>query len=144
MQELVSKKDQATLRTDPNKFEPQLDFVPAPALAAAFERSGVYKDTRARLDTPFDKSKSHPGALMKSKFGVAGWDAVKALMWRERILLLRDRQGQIYRYVQMAVLAFVFCTLFVRGRTVTSDSVRVRFSWLRYLPVAVAMACSTH
>ena len=67
VQELASEKDQPALRTHRRRFEPQLDFVPVPALAAAFEKSSVFAVTRQRLDTPYDKSKSHPAALMKSK-----------------------------------------------------------------------------
>ena len=94
VQELVSKKDQAPLRMDRGRFEPQLDFVPAPAFAAAFEKSSVFRETRAVLDTPFDKSKAHPAALCKSKYGVPGYEAVKALFWREKILLTADKQSQ--------------------------------------------------
>ena len=71
LQELASQKDQPALRTNRDAFEPQLDFVPAPALAAAFEQSDVFAHTRRTLDVPFDKTKSHPGALMKSKCAAA-------------------------------------------------------------------------
>lgn len=126
VQELVSKKDQPALRADRSKFEPQADFVPAAAFAAAFKRSSVYSDTRAILDKPFNKARSHPAALLKSQYGVPGWDHLKALTWREKILLTRNKSGQVYRYVQMAVLAIMLATLFVRGEVVTNDSVRVR------------------
>lgn len=68
MQEVVSKKDQPRLRVSPEKFEPQLDFVPAAALAAAFQQSETFARTRELLDTPFDKRSSHPAALLKSKY----------------------------------------------------------------------------
>lgn len=93
----MSKKDQPALRTDRDAFEPQLDYVPAAALAAAFKRSPLFAETRAILDKPFDRERSHPAALLKSKFGTRGWVAVKALLWREKILLTRNRTSQIYR-----------------------------------------------
>lgn len=126
LQELVSKKDQPKLRADRSKFEPQVDFVPASAFAAAFKRSTIFADMRAILDKPFDKARSHPAALMKSMYGIPGWDHVKALTWRERILLTRNKSGQLYRYIQMAVLSIMLATLFVRGEVVDNDSVRVR------------------
>ena len=122
----MSKKDQPALRADRSKFEPQVDFVPAAAFAAAFQRSTLFGETKAILDKPFDKTHSHPASLMKSMYGIPGWDHVKALMWREKLLLTRNKSGQLYRYVQMAVLAIMLATLFVRGEVVDNDSVRVR------------------
>lgn len=163
MQELVSEKDQAVLRTNRAAFEPQREFVPGPAFSAAFQararllpfltcitwrsrasvvlmfsplhedmcpcsqcvcrsaalcaarlhvhgafsaamqaRSDVFRATRAKLDAPFDKSQAHPGALMKSEYGVPGWEAVKANMWRERLLLTADRQSQVRHVLHSA------------------------------------------
>ena len=109
MQELVSKKDQGVLRTDRAKFEPHLDFVPAPAFAAAFERSAVFRETRAVLDAPFDKSKAHPAALCTSQYGVPGYEALKALFWRERILLTADKQSQVRPAPAAAVADACLC-----------------------------------
>jgi hypothetical protein len=125
VQELVSKKDQPLLRHTPTKFEPHLGFVPAAAFAAAFKRSNMFAWTRSRLDKPFIKSYSHPAALMKSQYGVPGYDHVKALMWREQILLTRNKEGQLYRYIQMFVLAFMVSTLWLRGEVTNTDDVRV-------------------
>lgn len=122
----MSKKDQPALRADRSKFEPQVDFVPASAFAAGFRRSSIFAETRARLDQPFNKANSHPAALLTSMYGIPGWEHVKALMWREKILLTRNKSGQVYRYVQMAVLAIMLATLFVQGEVVHTDSVRVR------------------
>jgi hypothetical protein len=127
-QELVSQKDQPVLRSAPDMFEPHLDYVPATALAAAFKRSEIHAAARATLDAPFDKSRSHPAALLRSKYGVAGWDAVKALMWREQRLLTRNKEAQMYRYIQMATLAVITATLFLRGEVTNTNSVQARSS----------------
>ena len=58
--------------------------MPPAALAAAFHRSEVFRKTRARLDAPFEKGDSHAASLAKARYGIPGWDAVKALWWRER------------------------------------------------------------
>ena len=55
-----------------------------------------------------------------------GFEALKALMWREKLLLTADRQAQIYRYAQMAFLAFVLSTVFVRGRVTNDKDLAVR------------------
>jgi hypothetical protein len=86
-QELASAKDQPALRAHRDKFEPHLDVVPPAALAAAFARSVVFAETRARLDAPYEKTRSHPASLAMARYGIPGWDAVKALWWRERCVL---------------------------------------------------------
>lgn len=125
LQELVSKKDQPFIRVDRSKFEPQLGFVPAAAFAAKFKSSDMFNQTRMILDKPFEKARGHPAALMKSKFGVPGWESLKALFWRERILLTANKQGQKYRYIQMAVLAFAVATVFVRGEVSHDENMEV-------------------
>ena len=66
-------------------------------------------------------------------------------MWRERILLKRAKQAQTYRYIQMAVLAFVLSTLFVRGRVTDFDTYEVRFCrcTARHL-VQQGVCCGSH
>lgn len=129
----MSQKDQAVLRQDRSLFEPQLDFVPAAAFAAAFKESAQFRETRARLDVPFDKKRSHPAALLQSKFGTTGWDAVKTLTWRQGVLLGRNKTAQTYRYIQMFVLAATLSTLFLRGEVAQDEDLRVRPP-LRSLP----------
>jgi hypothetical protein len=126
LQELVSRKDQAQLRVDAAKFEPQLEFVHAAAFAAAFKRSETFQHTRAILDHAFEPEGGHPASLMRSRFGVPAWEHINALFWRERLLLGRNREAQKYRYIQMAVLAIMASTLFLRGEVTNTDSVRVR------------------
>jgi hypothetical protein len=69
-QELVSRKDQPALRAEPARFEPQLDFVHASALAAAFKRSDIHAAVREELGKPYGRARCHPAALMKSKYGL--------------------------------------------------------------------------
>jgi hypothetical protein len=61
------------------------------------------------------------------RYGVPGRDHVKALFWREQILLSRNSSAQVYRYTQMVVLAIMLSTLFLRGEVTNTDSIRVRF-----------------
>ena len=46
-------------------------------------------------------------------------------MWRETILQGRNKNAQVYRYVQMAVLAFMLSTLFLRSEVTNTKTVRV-------------------
>jgi hypothetical protein len=129
--ESVSYRSSCLGRTSPccapplQKFEPQLDFVPASALATAFKRSPTHAAATARLAEALDAERGHPAALLRAKYGVAGWDALKALTWREQLLLTRNRNAQTYRHIQMFVLAVMVSTLFLRGRVTNTDSVGV-------------------
>jgi hypothetical protein len=62
------------------------------------------------------------------RFGVPGRDHVKALIWREVILQGRNRRAQVYRYIQMVVLAIMLATVFLRGEVFNTDTIRVRDS----------------
>jgi hypothetical protein len=77
----------------------------------------------------------HPAALMKARYGVAGWDALKALWWRERRLQKATLGSKKYRWFSMAAKIFVLCTLFVRGAVSTDNTLRAR---------APAPRCSCH
>jgi hypothetical protein len=88
VQEIVSKKDQPALRAHREMFEPQLTFVPASALAAAFAHSNIFARTQELLDTPFDKSSSHPAALMKAKCALPFTDASLLIFIRCRTQIL--------------------------------------------------------
>lgn len=63
--------------------------------------------------------------MHECRYGTPAWQQVGALMWRESILTGRNRRAQIYRYVQMTVLAVMVATLFVRGAVSTTETVRV-------------------
>ena len=125
LQELVSPKDQLVLRTDVQKLRPDLTFVPASAFALAFKETEMHRQTLSKLSKPFDKSRSHPASLMKSKYGVAGWDILKALTWREGILLTRNKIAQKYRYINMVILSSVAALLFLRGEVTTDKDMVV-------------------
>lgn len=126
MQEVVSKKDQPLLRLHVDRFEPQLEFVHPAALATAFTQSRMLRRTLDLQATPFDKSTSHPAALLKSMYGVPKREHLKALLWRETVLISRNSKATTYRHIQMAWLACMVATGFLRGEVTNTDTVRVR------------------
>jgi hypothetical protein len=60
------------------------------------------------------------------RFGVTGYDHLKALMWRETVLQGRNRSEQVYRYTQMVVLAIILATVFLRGEVFSTNTIQVR------------------
>jgi hypothetical protein len=77
---------------------------------------------------------------MKARYGVAGWDALKALWWRERRLQKATLGSKKYRWFSMSAKIFVLCTLFVRGAVSTDDTLRAR-PGLALLPPPALCAC---
>lgn len=86
LQKLVSARDQCPLRTNRCKLAPDRDFVPPKLLAKAYRHSSASRALRSALDAPFDSAHS-ADALQKSAYGVSRWQALKAVIWRERCAL---------------------------------------------------------
>lgn len=61
------------------------------------------------------------------RYGVPNREHLKALIWRESTLISRNSESTTYRYIQMAWLAFMVATGFLKDEVTHSDTVRVRF-----------------
>ncbi|XP_061368731.1 ABC transporter G family member 31-like [Gastrolobium bilobum] len=113
LQEVTSKKDQAQYWTDSSK---PYKFISVPEIAEAFKNSKFGKSVESMCNAPFDKSKSHPSALPKTRFAVSKWDLFKACLSRELTLISRNRFLYIFRTCQVAFVGFVTCTMFLDAR----------------------------
>ncbi|KAL5975652.1 hypothetical protein ACLOJK_019978 [Asimina triloba] len=87
LQEVSSRKDQEQYWSD--KDEPYR-YVPVMAFAEAFQSFHVGRSLGDELATPFDRSKSHPAALMTSKYGASMRELVKACIEREYLIMKRN------------------------------------------------------
>ncbi|CAK7331242.1 unnamed protein product [Dovyalis caffra] len=101
LQEVTSKKDQAQYWADPSK---PYTFMPVSEIAKAFKSSKYGKYVDSELSVPFDKSKSHPSALSKTKYAASRWELFKTCFERE-----------------VAFVGFVTCTMFLRTRLHPTD-----------------------
>ncbi|KAK4855084.1 hypothetical protein QYF36_003864 [Acer negundo] len=113
LQEVTSKKDQAQYWADPSK---PYRFLPVSEIADAFIYSKYGRSVQASLDDPYDKSKSHPLALPKTKFAVSNWELFSSNFARELLLINRHNFLYIFRTCQVAFVGFVTCTMFLRTR----------------------------
>ncbi|XP_027337469.1 ABC transporter G family member 31-like [Abrus precatorius] len=113
LQEVTSKKDQPQYWADSSK---PYKFISVPEIAEAFKNSKFGKSVESMQTAPFDKSKSHPTALPKTRFAVAKWDLFKACMCRELTLVNRNRFLYIFRTCQVTFVGFVTCTMFLQTR----------------------------
>ncbi|XP_074289923.1 ABC transporter G family member 31 isoform X2 [Silene latifolia] len=111
LQEVTSKKDQAQYWADPSK---PYRFIPVKEIADAFRTSRFGRVVKDNLSVPYDKSKSHPLALAKTKFGVPKRELFKACLSREILLIRRHSFLYIFRTCQVAFVGFVTATTFSR------------------------------
>ncbi|XP_020533622.1 ABC transporter G family member 31 isoform X2 [Jatropha curcas] len=118
LQEVTSKKDQAQYWADPSK--PYV-YMPVPEIARAFENSRFGKSVESSLSIPFDKSKSHPSALSKTRYAVSIWELFKACFAREILLINRHRFLYCFRTFQVFFIGCITCTVFLRTRLHPTD-----------------------
>ncbi|XP_010249930.1 PREDICTED: pleiotropic drug resistance protein 1-like [Nelumbo nucifera] len=119
LQEVTSKKDQKQYWA--RKHEPYR-FVTVKEFAEAFQSFHVGQKLGDELSTPFDKTKSHPAALTTKKYGVSKKELFKASMSREILLMKRNSFVYIFKMTQLAIMAFITMTLFLRTKMHRDDS----------------------
>ncbi|CAJ1970634.1 unnamed protein product [Sphenostylis stenocarpa] len=120
LQEVTSKKDQEQYWADPSK---PYTFVSVPDIALAFKNSKFGRYMESMQSHSYDRSKSHPSALARSKYAVPRWDTAKACFARELLLIKRHSFLYIFRTCQVAFVGFVTCTVFLRTRLHPTDEV---------------------
>ncbi|XP_051131702.1 ABC transporter G family member 31 [Andrographis paniculata] len=113
LQEVTSKKDQAQYWGDSSK---PYQFIPVSKIAEAFSKSRYGQEVESFLSTPYDKSKNHPSALPKTKYAVSNVELFRACFSRELLMISRHSFLYIFRTCQVAFVAFVTSTVFLRTR----------------------------
>ncbi|XP_024525813.1 ABC transporter G family member 31 [Selaginella moellendorffii] len=113
LQEVTSRKDQQQYWADETR---PYSYVPVATIARAFKGYEVGKDLGLHLGSPFEKESGHPAALTTTKYGIPRWEMFKACTEREWLLIKRNRFLYTFRTAQVAFMAFVAGTLFLRTR----------------------------
>ncbi|KAA3458575.1 ABC transporter G family member 31-like [Gossypium australe] len=120
LQEVTSKKDQAQYWADPLK--PYV-FIPVSEMATAFKNSRFGKSLESTLSAPYDKSQSHPSALSRTKYAASRWELLNSCFAREKLLMTRQSFLYIFRTFQVAFVAFVTSTIFLRTKMHPVDEI---------------------
>ncbi|KAK1306973.1 Pleiotropic drug resistance protein 3 [Acorus calamus] len=113
LQEVTSRKDQHQYWA---RQEEPYRYIPVKEFADAFQAFHVGRRLNEELAIPFDKSKSHPAALTTSRYGASNKELLKALIWREYLLMKRNSFAYIFKAVQLTVIAFITMTVFLRTK----------------------------
>ncbi|KAK1392228.1 ABC transporter G family member 31 like [Heracleum sosnowskyi] len=118
LQEVTSRKDQAQYWADSSK--PYV-FLPVSRIAEEFLNSRYGRSLKSSLSVPYDKSKSHPSALAKTRFSVSKIELFKTCFVRECLLIRRHSFLYIFRTCQVGFVGIVTCTMFLRTRVHPTD-----------------------
>ncbi|KAJ8769245.1 hypothetical protein K2173_001835 [Erythroxylum novogranatense] len=118
LQEVTSKKDQAQYWADSSK---PYSYIPVSEIATSFQNSRFGSAVTSKLAVPYDKSRSHPLALSRTKYAVSSWELFKTCFAREWMLIRRHSFLYIFRTCQVAFIGLVACTIFLRTRIHATD-----------------------
>ncbi|KAL5735140.1 hypothetical protein ACOSP7_033001 [Xanthoceras sorbifolium] len=116
LQEVTSKKDQQQYWSKKN--EPYR-YVSVPELADHFKSFHVGQKLDDELRVPYDKSKAHPAALVKEKYGISNWELFKACFAREWLLMKRNSFVYIFKTTQITIMSIIAFTVFIRTQMKT-------------------------
>lgn len=118
LQEVTSKKDQQQYwvrRDEPYRFITSKEF------AEAYQSFHVGRKLAEELSVPFDKTKSHPAALTKEKFGIGKRELLKVCTEREYLLMKRNSFAYYFKFFQLVIIALITMTLFFRTKLNKDD-----------------------
>ncbi|KAL3696501.1 hypothetical protein R1sor_010577 [Riccia sorocarpa] len=113
LQEVTSRKDQGQYWADTSR---PYEFIPVAQLARSFQEHQLGRNVKEYLAVPFDADSGHSCALVTDDFALGHWDMFKACFSREFLLMRRNSFLYIFRTCQVAFVAFVTGTLFLRTR----------------------------
>ncbi|CAM6083756.1 unnamed protein product [Calypogeia fissa] len=119
LQEVTSRKDQEQYWMDKSK---PYEFLPVRDIAAAFGKYPIGMKMTEELKVPFDKEKSHKGALSFKRHTLSTMQLVKVNFDREWLLMKRNSFVYVFKFCQNALMAVVSMLIFLRT-TMHRDSV---------------------
>ncbi|KAJ4720628.1 Pleiotropic drug resistance ABC transporter [Melia azedarach] len=111
LQEVTSKKDQQQYwfkKNEPYRYVSVHEFV------EYFKSFHIGQKLTDELRVPYDKSKSHPAALVKEKYGISNWELFKACFAREWLLMKRNSFVYIFKTTQITIMSIIAFTVFIR------------------------------
>ncbi|KAF5934759.1 hypothetical protein HYC85_025888 [Camellia sinensis] len=113
LQEVTSREDQKQYWV--NEDTPYR-YISVNEFAEAFQSFHIGKAIRHELLTPFDRSKCHPAALVRSKYATNRFELLSACLSRECILMKRNSFLYMFKIFQHLILAIISATLFGQSR----------------------------
>jgi hypothetical protein len=113
LQEVTSKKDQQQYwfkRDEPYRY------VSVPEFVDFFHSFHIGEEIAAELKVPYNKSQTHPAALVKEKYGISKWELFKACFSKEWLLMKRNAFVYVFKTTQIAIMSIITFTVFFRTK----------------------------
>lgn len=111
LQEVTSKKDQEQYWY---KKDQPYRYISAPEFAEAFNSFHIGQKLADELSVPYYKSKAHPAALVKEKYGISNWELFRACFSKEWLLMKRNSFVYIFKTTQITIMGVIAFTVFLR------------------------------
>ncbi|KZV57480.1 pleiotropic drug resistance protein 2-like [Dorcoceras hygrometricum] len=111
LQEVTSVKDQEQYWF--NKNEPYR-YISVTEFVERFSSSPVGLELANELCMPYDKTRSHPAALVTERYGISNMELFKTCLSREWLLLKRNAFLYIFKTFQITVMSLIAFTVFFR------------------------------
>lgn len=111
LQEVTSEKDQEQYwfqKDIPYSFISVSDFV------QGFKSFHVGQQLGDELGVPYDRSRTHPNALAKTKYGISNMELLKACFSREILLMKRSAFIYVFKTTQLTIMSLIAFTVFLR------------------------------
>lgn len=118
LQEVTSKKDQEQYwfsKDQPYRYISVSEFV------RAFDSFHIGQQLLEDLRIPYDKSRAHPAALVREKYGISNMELFKASFTREWLLMKRNSFVYIFKTTQITIMATIALTVFLRTEMKTGQ-----------------------
>lgn len=111
LQEVTSKKDQEQYWYKKNQA---YRYISVPDFVRGFSSFRIGQQLYADLRVPYDKSKTHPAALVTDKYGIPRKELFKACFSREWLLMKRNSFVYIFKTFQITIMSLIAMTVFFR------------------------------
>ncbi|KAB1199715.1 Pleiotropic drug resistance protein 2 [Morella rubra] len=111
LQEVTSKKDQEQYwfkRNQPYRY------ISAPEFVRAYNSFHIGQQLSEDLRISYDKSRAHPAALVREKYGISNMELFKACFSREWLLMKRNSFIYIFKTTQITIMSIIAFTVFLR------------------------------
>ncbi|RVW54373.1 Pleiotropic drug resistance protein 2 [Vitis vinifera] len=111
LQEVTSKKDQEQYWFRKNQ---PYRYISVPEFARSFNSFHIGQQISEDLSVPYDKSRAHPAALVKEKYGISNRELFRACFSREWLLMKRNSFVYIFKTSQLLIMGTIAMTVFLR------------------------------
>ncbi|PIA39226.1 hypothetical protein AQUCO_02700421v1 [Aquilegia coerulea] len=114
LQEVTSKKDQEQYWCNKNQA---YRYLSTADFRKFFKSFHIGQRISEELETPYDKSRAHPAALVTEKYGLSNKELFKACFSRELMLMKRNSFMYIFKTVQITIMSIIAMTVFLKTET---------------------------